>query len=41
VVAIEPEDVDTWLFGTVQEAAAVVRLTPESVFDARPVAPGP
>jgi putative SOS response-associated peptidase YedK len=41
VVAIEPEDVDTWLFGTVQEAAAVVRLTPESVFDARPVEPGP
>jgi hypothetical protein len=36
VVSIEPEDVDTWLFGTVQQATALVRLAPESVFDAGP-----
>jgi len=28
--------VDTWLFGTVQQATALVRLAPESVFDAGP-----
>ena len=37
VVAIEPEDVDTWLFGTVPQAAALARLTPAEAFAAGPV----
>ena len=37
VVAIEAEDVDTWLFGTQAEAQALVRLTPVEAFDASPV----
>ena len=36
VVPIEPEDVDTWLFGTLEQARALVKLTPAEVF-----APGP
>ena len=38
VVAIEFEDVDQWLHGTVDEARALVRLTPVEVFDAAPMA---
>lgn len=36
VVAIEPGDVDAWLHGTPQQAAALVRLTPVDAFDAAP-----
>jgi putative SOS response-associated peptidase YedK len=36
VVPVEPEDVDAWLFGTVAQAAAVVRLAPVEAFEARP-----
>lgn len=38
VVPIEAEDVDTWLFGTPRDAAALVRLAPAERFDARPAA---
>jgi putative SOS response-associated peptidase YedK len=37
VVPIEFADVDQWLFGTIAEAAGLVRLAPADVFDARPV----
>ena len=37
VVAIEAADVAVWLTGTEQEAAALLRLTPLEVFDARAV----
>jgi putative SOS response-associated peptidase YedK len=36
-VAIEPADVDQWLFGTPEEASRLVRLTPAERFDAGPV----
>lgn len=36
VVPIEPEDVDTWLFAPLPEAAALVKLAPERLFDAAP-----
>ncbi|MDQ2777967.1 MAG: SOS response-associated peptidase [Pseudomonadota bacterium] len=36
VVAIERAEVDTWLFGTVAEAAALVRWTETDAFDAGP-----
>ena len=36
VVAIEAEDVDRWLFGTPEQASALVRLTPVEVFAAGP-----
>jgi putative SOS response-associated peptidase YedK len=36
VVSIEFEDVDQWLFGTMDEAKALVRLTPVEAFDAGP-----
>jgi hypothetical protein len=38
VVPIEPGDVDTWLAGSQEAAAALVRLAPAEVFDAGPVA---
>lgn len=34
VVPIEPEDVDTWLFAPVAQAAQLVRLSPVGLFDA-------
>jgi putative SOS response-associated peptidase YedK len=37
VMAIEAADLATWLTGTVQEAAALLRLTPVEVFVARAV----
>ena len=39
VVPIELEDVDAWLNGSPEAAAALVRLAPAQVFDAGPVAP--
>ena len=36
VVPIELEDVDPWLFGTVEQAARLVQLPPVEVFDAGP-----
>ncbi len=35
VVPIELEDVDAWLFGTVQQAQALERLSPVEAFQAR------
>lgn len=35
VVPIAPEDVDAWLFGTVEQAQGLVRLQPVEAFDAR------
>ena len=37
VVPIEPEDVDTWLSAPVAQAAALVKLAPEALFEAGPV----
>jgi len=37
VVSIEIEDMDTWLFGTVEQAAGLVRVPPVDLFDAAPV----
>ena len=39
VVPIELEDVDAWLNGSPEAAAALVRLAPAQVFDAGHVAP--
>lgn len=39
VVPIELEDVDAWLNGSPEAAAALVRLAAAQVFDAGPVAP--
>ena len=39
VVPIELDDVDTWLTGSQEAAAALVRLAPAEVFVAGPVAP--
>jgi putative SOS response-associated peptidase YedK len=39
VVPIELDDVDAWLNGSQEAAAALVRLAPAEVFDAGPVAP--
>ena len=39
VVPIEMDDVDAWLNGSQEAAAALVRLAPAQVFDAGPVAP--
>ena len=36
VVAIEFDDVDAWLFGTPEQAASLVRLTPAQAFAAGP-----
>ena len=38
VVAIENDDVDEWLSGTPEQAAALIRLSPGEAFDAGPVA---
>jgi hypothetical protein len=38
VVPIELDDVDHWLYGTIEQAAGLVRLAPVDVFDAGPVA---
>ena len=38
VVAIEMEDVDTWLFAPVDQAVKLVKLAPMDVFDAAPAA---
>lgn len=38
VVAIERDDADTWLHGSQDAAAALVRLSPAEAFDAGPVA---
>ncbi len=38
VVPIEVEDVDQWLFGTVEQASRLVRLAPVEAFDAKPAA---
>jgi hypothetical protein len=37
VVSIEFEDVDQWLFGTVEQAAGLVRVPPVELIDAGPV----
>lgn len=37
VVAIEHSDVEQWLRGTIDEAAALIKLTPADVFDAHEV----
>lgn len=37
VVPIELEDVNTWLFGTVDQAQSLIRLQPVEAFDAKPV----
>lgn len=37
IVAIEREDVDQWLFGTIDEARALMRLTPAEGFAAGPI----
>jgi putative SOS response-associated peptidase YedK len=36
VVPVEFESVDTWLYGTVEEAKQLIQLTPVAVFDAGP-----
>ena len=36
VVPIEPEDVDAWLHGPVEQAVELVRRAPVDRFDARP-----
>jgi hypothetical protein len=36
VIAIELDDVDAWLFGTVTVARSLVRVPPVEVFDAGP-----
>ena len=36
VVPIEPEDINTWLFGTVEQAQALIRLQPAEAFNAAP-----
>ena len=38
VIAIERDDVDQWLAGTMDEARQLIRLTPIDVFDASPIA---
>jgi putative SOS response-associated peptidase YedK len=38
VVAIEMEDVDTWLFAPVEQAVKLVKLAPTDVFNAAPAA---
>ena len=38
VVPIDAEDVDTWLFGTVDQARDLIRLQPAEAFDAKPAA---
>lgn len=37
VVPIELDDVDTWLIGSQEAAATLVRLAPAGAFDAGPV----
>jgi putative SOS response-associated peptidase YedK len=37
VVPIEAEDVDTWLNAPVAEAAKLLKLAPEAVFEAQPM----
>lgn len=37
VIPIEPEDVDTWLVGTVEQAKSLLRLPAAEAFDAGPV----
>jgi len=37
VVPIEFEDVDPWLFGTLDDARQLVRLAPVDLFDAGPL----
>lgn len=37
VIPIELDDVNTWLQGTLKDANALLRLAPETVFDAGPV----
>jgi putative SOS response-associated peptidase YedK len=39
VVPIELEDVDPWLFGTVEQAKALIRLPPAELFVAEPTEP--
>ena len=41
VVPIEAEDVDTWLCAPVTQAAQLVRLAPEPLFEAAPQLPPP
>ena len=36
VVPIEPEDINTWLFGTVEQAQGLIRLQPAEAFNAAP-----
>lgn len=38
VVPIEPEDVDLWLHGTVEQAQGLIRLAPVECFEAQPAA---
>ena len=37
MVPIEPEDVDEWPFGSVEQAAGLMRVPPFELFDAGPV----
>jgi putative SOS response-associated peptidase YedK len=39
VIPIESADGDAWLFGSIEEASALVRLPPVEAFDARPMPP--
>jgi hypothetical protein len=36
VIPIESADVEAWLFGSIEEAKALVRLPPVEAFDAGP-----
>ena len=38
VIPIEAEDVDLWLSAPVAEAARLLKLAPEAVFEAQPLA---
>ena len=39
LVLLEPQDFDQWLAGTVEDANALIRLTPAELFDASPLRP--
>ena len=41
VVALEPDDVDQWLYAPVEEAAKLVKLTHADMMEARPAEPLP
>ena len=39
LVLVEPQDFDTWLDGSVEQAKSLVRLTPIELFEAGPEMP--